>query len=135
MMIIVVIIGILSAIAVNRYMRSSKTAKISEAKIVLKNIWICCMTYYEEHGCWPPDRKDIERVGYPEITFSRPSGSPRFKYEIKSHDWDDPKHPGGLEIKAKCRKKDDSGYDRQLEGVEILCDGFGTIWIQGREIA
>ena len=129
LMIVVVIVGILAALAVARYMKVSKRAKMSEAKVVLKNIWTCCQTYYEEHGCWPPNRHDIERDGYPEIAFSRPSGTPRFKYEIKSHSWDDPHHAGGLEIKAKCKKEGDPGYDRQMKHVEIRCDGFGKIWV------
>ncbi|RKZ29600.1 hypothetical protein DRQ36_08120 [bacterium] len=123
-MIVVVIIGILAALAINRYSRAAKKAKIAEARIVLKNIWTCCQTYYNEHGKYPPRRNDIGRDGYPEIGFSPLSGVSRFKYEFKEEG-----RESVFIIKAKCKKKGAPGYDPTLEHIELRCNEAGDIWV------
>jgi prepilin-type N-terminal cleavage/methylation domain-containing protein len=49
LMIVVVIIGILAALAVPRYMRSATKAKQSEAKGVLKQVYTMQRAYFVEH--------------------------------------------------------------------------------------
>ncbi|MGB9561235.1 MAG: type IV pilin protein, partial [bacterium] len=47
LMIVVVIIGILAALAIPRFMEASKKAKITEARNVLKQIYTVSAAYYE----------------------------------------------------------------------------------------
>lgn len=55
LMIVVVIIGILAAIAIPRFMRAGVRAKQSEAKAVLKQIYVNQRTYFQENGSyWDP---------------------------------------------------------------------------------
>lgn len=54
LMIVVVIIGILAAIAIPRFMRASVKAKQSEAKEILKQIYVMERTYFQEKECYYP---------------------------------------------------------------------------------
>ena len=54
LMIVVVIIGILAALAIPRFMRASTKAKQSEAKNILKQIYVMERSYFQEHDSyWP----------------------------------------------------------------------------------
>jgi len=86
LMIVVVIIGILAALAIPRFMQASLKSKVSEAKPVLKQIWTAAQTYYEENGQYPPTVTDLfdnlstwTDVGVP---ISTPSGKARFQYNV-----------------------------------------------------
>ncbi len=54
LMIVVVIIGILAALAIPRFMRASVKAKQSEAKEILKQIYVMQRTYFQEKECYYP---------------------------------------------------------------------------------
>jgi type IV pilus assembly protein PilA len=54
LMIVVVIIGILAAMAIPRFMRASVKAKQSEAKEILKQIYVMQRTYFQEKECYYP---------------------------------------------------------------------------------
>lgn len=54
LMIVVVIIGILAAIAIPRFMRASVKAKQSEAKEILKQIYVLQRTYFQEKESYYP---------------------------------------------------------------------------------
>jgi prepilin-type N-terminal cleavage/methylation domain-containing protein len=54
LMIVVVIIGILATLAIPRFMRSSVKAKQSEAKEILKQIYVMQRTYFQEKDCYYP---------------------------------------------------------------------------------
>ncbi|MCD6530965.1 prepilin-type N-terminal cleavage/methylation domain-containing protein [bacterium] len=102
LMIVVVIIGILAALAIPRFMAAAKKSKVSEAKTVLKQIWESAESYYQEMGAYPPcDPANGASTGTPwdfndastktgAVTWSRvpgmmvdkPSGYPRFTYRI-----------------------------------------------------
>ena len=90
LMIVVVIIGILAALAIPRFMAASKKSKISEAKLVVKQIWTASQVYYEEQGAYPPAatldifadgvlNADLAGIG---LIIDVPSGTPRFTYNI-----------------------------------------------------
>jgi len=49
-MIVVVIIGILAALAIPRFMRSATKTKQSEAKLILKQIYVNERTYRQQSG-------------------------------------------------------------------------------------
>lgn len=54
LMIVVVIIGILAAMAIPRFMRASVKSKQSEAKDILKQIYVMERTYFQEKECYYP---------------------------------------------------------------------------------
>ena len=84
LMIVVVIIGILAALAIPRFMAASKKSKISEAKMVVKQIWQANQAYYEENGTYAAATDDIFGTGsVPQgLIVDTPSGEPRFEYDI-----------------------------------------------------
>jgi len=86
LMIVVVIIGILAALAIPRFMAASKKSKISEAKLVVKQIWLAATTYYEENGSYPAAVADVLASGGGNIPAGMvvdvPSGTPRFTYNL-----------------------------------------------------
>jgi len=96
LMIVVVIIGLLAALAIPRFMKAAKKAKLTERKEVLKGIWTAAMAYYENHGEFPgyhrfnnAETKNMDWVSYPDLIVDRPSGYPRFTYYIDSDFGDD----------------------------------------------
>ncbi len=84
LMIVVVIIGILAALAIPRFMAASKKSKISEAKMVVKQIWQANQAYYEETGAYATATADIFGDGSipTGLIVDTPSGEPRFDYDI-----------------------------------------------------
>lgn len=50
LMIVVVIIGILASLAIPRFMRASTQTKQSEARLLLKQIYVNQRTYYQQSG-------------------------------------------------------------------------------------
>lgn len=59
LMIVVVIIGILAALAIPRFMQATIKAKESEAKTVLKQIYTLERTYRQENGQYTTTIADI----------------------------------------------------------------------------
>ncbi len=60
LMIVVVIVGILAAIAIPRFMRASVKAKQSEAKEILKQIYVMQRTYFhEKESYYPSDGSSV----------------------------------------------------------------------------
>lgn len=59
LMIVVVIIGILAALAIPRFMQATIKAKESEAKTVLKQIYTLERTYRQEEGAYTTTIADI----------------------------------------------------------------------------
>ncbi|MCK5833739.1 prepilin-type N-terminal cleavage/methylation domain-containing protein [bacterium] len=89
LMIVVVIIGILAALAIPRFMAASKKSKISEARLVVKQIWTANQTLYEETGAYATavtdvfDWNDAAADNVPSgMVIDVPSGEPRFIYDI-----------------------------------------------------
>jgi len=84
LMIVVVIIGILAALAIPRFMAASKKSKISEAKLVVKQIWESENVYYEENGTYTATVTDVFGTGTipTGLVIDAPSGTPRFTYNI-----------------------------------------------------
>ncbi len=84
LMIVVVIIGILAALAIPRFMAASKKSKISEARLVVKQIWTANQAYFEEKGAYCGSAEDIFGTGdIPAgLVVDAPSGVQRFTYDI-----------------------------------------------------
>ena len=55
LMIVVVIIGILAALAIPRFMTASTKSKQSEAKQILKQIYVMERAYFQEKGSYTND--------------------------------------------------------------------------------
>ncbi len=111
LMIVVVIIGILAALAIPRFMAASKKSKISEAKMVVKQIWTSAQAYYEENGSWPATADDIfdaaDGSDIPDgLIVDAPSGTPRFTYNVEAN--------------GTARAVADESVDASLDDVEDI---------------
>ncbi|HEU0014757.1 MAG TPA: prepilin-type N-terminal cleavage/methylation domain-containing protein [Longimicrobium sp.] len=64
LMIVVVIIGILAAIAIPKFQVASFRAKEKEADLVLKSVYQAQVTYKAQHGAFTTNLADLQTVGY-----------------------------------------------------------------------
>jgi prepilin-type N-terminal cleavage/methylation domain-containing protein len=64
LMIVVVIIGILAALAIPRFTNASARAKEKEADGILKQIYTLQQTYYANNGTYADDFTALEAVGW-----------------------------------------------------------------------
>jgi prepilin-type N-terminal cleavage/methylation domain-containing protein len=64
LMTVVVIIGVLAALAVPRFMVGSHQAKIKEADIFLKHVYQAHLTWTAQKSPPTTDLSDLEQVGY-----------------------------------------------------------------------
>lgn len=76
LMIVVVIIGILAAIAIPMYSSYTNKSKTKAAQADLKNIFTAIDTYKQEHGVYPSEPKPTEAISdwdtkYKDYTFDR----------------------------------------------------------------
>ncbi len=65
LMIVVVIIGILSSLAIPRFSQASRKAKYSQARLHLKRMYQALTVFYAENGCYPQDT--YPNIGPPEL--------------------------------------------------------------------
>jgi len=135
LMIVVVIIGILAALAIPRFLAASKKSKIGEGKMMLKQIFVAAETYYQEMGAYPPcnpatgaescggtwefndsSTKNVSWSSLPGLIVDRPSGYPRFCYKITD---------SGPDFAAVAYVT--TSYDASLQDVTTL-----TMDVEGR---
>ena len=55
LMIVVVIIGVLSSLAIPRFSQATRKAKYSQARLHLKRMYQALTVYYADNGCYPRD--------------------------------------------------------------------------------
>jgi type IV pilus assembly protein PilE len=70
LMIVVVIIGILAALAMPRFMQAATKAKQSEAKLLLKQVYTMQQAYHQLHDAYALDGVDADNahpIAYAEI--------------------------------------------------------------------
>jgi len=85
LMIVVVIIGILAALAIPRFMRASTKSKQSEAKAILKQIYVMEHAYRQEKDVYYPNGGAVEAVAggsFPDIGVEIGISS-RYTYHIE----------------------------------------------------
>ncbi len=83
LMIVVVIIGVLAALAIPRFMAASKKAKVSEAGTILKQIFESAEVYYQQEGEYPATADDMFDGAIPiGMIVDDPTGESRFEYDI-----------------------------------------------------
>lgn len=80
LMIVVVIIGILAALAIPRFMQATTKSKQSEAKQILKQIYTMERAYRQEEGVYTDN---LVALGVE----TNVSGDARYTYTITSADW------------------------------------------------
>ena len=68
LMIVVVIIGILAALAIPRFTQASARAKEKEADGILKQIYTLQNAYYANNGTYANDNDALKTVGWDENT-------------------------------------------------------------------
>jgi len=66
LMVVVVIIGILAALALPRFNLAAHETKEKEADIVLKQVFTMQSAYYAAHHDWAPDATALEPFGFDE---------------------------------------------------------------------
>ncbi len=85
LMIVVVIIGILAALAIPRFMRATTKSKQSEAKAVLKQIYVLERAYFQENDQYVA-AANTAALAAALPGFQVPSGSPRYTYAVTCND-------------------------------------------------
>lgn len=79
LMIVVVIIGILAALAIPRFSKAADRAKEKEADGILKQVYTLQQTYHAQHGDYAGTVADLVTVG-----FEAPVAG-----QLKNYTWDD----------------------------------------------
>ncbi|HEY0036176.1 MAG TPA: prepilin-type N-terminal cleavage/methylation domain-containing protein [Longimicrobium sp.] len=64
LMVVVVIVGILAALALPRYNVSAHQSKEKEADVFLKHVFTLQMAYYAGHGAYAPTQSELIPLGF-----------------------------------------------------------------------
>ena len=80
LMMVVLIVGILFALAIPRFLKATSGTRKKESWRIMKQIYILETSYYMEHGVYCPSRgpNDIPLLGYKE-----PSSLMRYDYTVE----------------------------------------------------
>ncbi len=135
-MIVVVIVGILAALAIPRFTRASMKSKVSEARTMLKHIYEAALAYYQAKGRYPTplgawggiwffnnaSTKNTNWNTLPGLNVDRPSGYPRFTYVYLS--WG-----GGSHFRAFAWGWGPDSWDAQMRKInDLMIDEEGVIY-------
>ena len=64
LMVVVVIIGILAALAIPRFNLAAHETKEKEADVMLKQVYTLQSAYYAEHAAWAPNATALAPLGF-----------------------------------------------------------------------
>lgn len=81
LMIVVVIIGILAALAIPRFMQTTGKAKKSEAKTVLKQLYQLERAYFQEHDAYVAGANTAALTAS-NLSFDDPGADARYDYSV-----------------------------------------------------
>jgi len=83
LMIVVVIIGILAALAIPKFLKVTGKAKVAEAKTILKEIFTLEKAHFNEHDYYVVFSSGSTCA---QIGFDLPEGNSRFNYQVTTTD-------------------------------------------------
>jgi len=83
LMVVIVIIGILAALAIPRFMAATNKSKATEFKPVLKSIYTMQVSYKQEKDVWGTTASDIGFSAPPTVD-DKPAGTSRFTYALQA---------------------------------------------------
>lgn len=83
LMVVLVIIGILTLIALPRFMHMTTKAKTTEAKMMLRNVHTLMQAYFFEHDHYTTD---LALIGFEQTPTVEEGGSARYVISIESAD-------------------------------------------------
>jgi prepilin-type N-terminal cleavage/methylation domain-containing protein len=81
LMIVVVIIGILAALAIPRFMQTTGKAKKSEAKTILKQLYQLERAYFQEHDAYVAGA-NTAALAASSLSFDDPGADARYDYSV-----------------------------------------------------
>jgi type IV pilus assembly protein PilE len=84
LMIVVVIIGILAALAIPRFMAATAKSKMSEAKSMLKQVHVLMRTYYQENDTYVG--ATLANIGFVQQPLVTAGGPARYTIAIAGQD-------------------------------------------------
>ena len=112
LMVVLVIIGILTLIALPRFMNMTTKAKMTEAKTMLKNVHALMQSYYFEYDLYPGD---LAAVGFEQTPTIDQGGSARYLITLEAAE--------GSGFVAAATAVVDFDKDGQFNVWEVMQDG------------
>lgn len=115
LMVVLVIIGILTLIALPRFMNITTKAKMTEAKMALKQVHALAQAYYFEHDAYTTD---LALIGYEQNPTVEEGGTARYTLSIE--------HAEGNQMTAIATAIVDFDKDGSFNVWEVNQDGIIT---------
>lgn len=81
LLVVIVIIGILAALAIPRFLNVTTSAKMTEAKLMLKQLYNLERAYYLENDAYS---EDLQALGFEQEKLKSEGGSARYRLVIAS---------------------------------------------------
>ena len=129
-LIVVVIIGILAAIAIPTYFKYVERGYASDAKVQIKNILESSKLYYSETGEWPDDVETMNDDGYASID---PGTLLRWEFTIDLDYIDGTGLAGSITATSKDDMKGGAGKEIQYLVETGAFYGYGSQEAEGGE--
>lgn len=79
LMVVIILIGILAALAIPRFTSVTTKAKMTEAKMMLRQVYVLADAYHYEHDAYSDN---LEAMGFEQQPLIKDGGSARYFIEI-----------------------------------------------------
>lgn len=83
LLVVLVIIGVLTLIALPRFMGVATRAKTTEAQGMLRHVHTLQQTYYYQHDRYSPS---LDAIGFEQVPLTTEGGTARYRIEIEQAD-------------------------------------------------